>query len=87
MGYKGQEMTKRMVAFDVSPELLAQVLSMPEPASIVMARWVTHTGCALRLYAEGPEFPEVPEGHEPELVTVDLTVHPRRIEWKWNLPK
>jgi hypothetical protein len=83
------------VRFDISPELLHQVLQMPDDVEIVGVQMHHKHGVPwVELTVMGDGLPERPEGQPAiEVTPVGTSIHDEtdlrpalRVEWQWNLP-
>jgi hypothetical protein len=83
-------MTRRIVQFKVSEELILQALAMPEHTSI--QKIARHNCNTFTFFVEHPELPELLEGNEPiEISPIIHADHEKRpatwLTFDWNLPK
>ena len=83
-------MSRRVVGFSVSPQLIMSALRMPEDCELIGAEWDFSTQ-SVRLYAEGKQFAPVDNGAVTPFVvpTIEQMGHDERgpvFVWNWNLP-
>lgn len=83
-------MSRRVVSFELSPELLRQALSIPQDVEIIGAEW-NFAADTMQLYVRGPAFPEVEKGSCTPRVVPTVTRHigitgQATVTWDWKLP-
>lgn len=74
-------MTRHMVSFRMTGELIAQALRMPAGTKIYDITRRDGTVDQFTFLVEHPDLPEVPEGGEPVKVTPTVS----SVEWDWGL--